>query len=196
MVGRLRTLPALAWTKAVIGTPKRSRKDIRFIDERVRLAGYEGVARQAAVEGLGKEKPMLLLTNGLGETARSLVIRYAGSDRIEDGLGSAEGFFRLDRLSSEARLDADPDCATAAQEALLDLAAYLAKHPGRLCCAARLAEGRSIGSGMVEGAVKQLVNQRLKTTGAAKWLPPDVGPLVELGAFADSQGWPAFRCAT
>ena len=83
-----------------------------------------------------------------------------------------------------------------AQEALLDLAAYLAKHPGRLGYAERLAEGRSIGSGMVEGAVKQLVNRRLKPTGAAKWLPENVGPLVELIAFADSPDWPAFWCAT
>ena len=83
-----------------------------------------------------------------------------------------------------------------AEEALLGLAAYLAKHPGRLGYAERLAEGRSIGSGMVEGAVKQLVNQRLKTTGAAKWLPGNVGPLVELVSFADSPEWQAYWSTT
>lgn len=111
VVARLRGLPATAWTKAVIDTPKRFRKDIRTIDERVRLGGYEGLARQVAVDGLGKEKPTLLLTNDLEETARNLVIRYAGRNRIEDGLGSAVDFFHLDRLSSEVRLNVDLDAA-------------------------------------------------------------------------------------
>ena len=113
-VERLRTLPASAWTKAVIDTPKRFRKDIRYVEERVRLSGYDGSARQVAVEGLGKEKPTLLLTNDLDETARNLVIRYAGRNRIEDGLGSAVDFFHLDRLSSEVRLNVDLDAALTA----------------------------------------------------------------------------------
>ena len=110
-VERLRKLPSSAWTKAVIDTPKRFHQEIRYVEERVRLAGYEGLARQVAVDGLGKEKPTLLLTNEMEETARNLVIRYAGRNRIEDGLGSAVDFFHLDRLSSEVRLNADLDCA-------------------------------------------------------------------------------------
>ena len=86
-------------------------KDIRHVEERVSLRDYEGQARQVAVDGLGKEKPMLLLTNDLEETARQLVIRYAGRNRIEDGLGSAVDFFHLDRLSSEVRLNVDLDAA-------------------------------------------------------------------------------------
>ena len=62
---------------------------------------------------------------------------------------------------------------------LIAAAAYLAKHPMCLGYAGRLAAGRSIGSGAVEGAVKQLVNRRFKTTGA-RWLVRHVGPLVEL----------------
>ena len=55
-----------------------------------------------------------------------------------------------------------------ATDPLLALAAYLAKHPTRLNYAERLASGRSIGSGAVEGAIKQQVNLRLKRTGA-RW---------------------------
>jgi hypothetical protein len=110
-VGRLRALPASAWTKAVIDTPKRFHQEIRYVEQRVSLRGYEGQARQVAVDGLGKEKPTLLLTNEWEETARNLVIRYAGRNRIEDGLGSAVDFFHLDRLSSEVRLNADLDAA-------------------------------------------------------------------------------------
>jgi hypothetical protein len=53
--------------------------------------------------------------------------------------------------------------------ASIRLAAYFAKHPTRLEYAERLAGGRSIGSGAVEGGIKQNVNLRLKRTGARWW---------------------------
>jgi hypothetical protein len=79
-------------------------------------------------------------------------------------------------------------------EPLLDLAAYLLKHPTRLGYAGRLANGRSIGSGLVEGSIKQLVNRRLKQTGA-KWKVAHVGPLVELAAMIETPEWNALWAA-
>jgi hypothetical protein len=73
-------------------------------------------------------------------------------------------------------------------EPLIELAAYLAKHPRRLDYAGRLGLGRSIGSGLVEGSIKQLVNRRLKKTGA-RWKVAHVGPLVELAALIDTPEW-------
>lgn len=73
-------------------------------------------------------------------------------------------------------------------DALLSLAAYFASHPTHLHYAERLAAGRSIGSGLVEGTVKQLINLRLKRTGA-RWIAEHVGPFVELIALADSPDW-------
>jgi hypothetical protein len=75
-----------------------------------------------------------------------------------------------------------------ATDPLMAAAAYLAKHPTRLSYAARLADGRSIGSGSVEGAIKQLVNLRLKRTGA-RWRVDHVGPLVELRALSITPEW-------
>ena len=112
IVERLRGLPSSAWQKAVIDTPKRFHQQVRYIDERVSLSGYTGQIRQVAVDGLGREKPMLLLSNDQQETARNLIIRYAGRNRVEDGLGSAVNFFHLDCLASEVRLNVDLDCAT------------------------------------------------------------------------------------
>lgn len=66
---------------------------------------------------------------------------------------------------------------------LIGLAAYVAKHPTRLNYAERLASGRSIGSGAVEGTIKQEVNLRLKRTGA-RWRVEHVGPPVELAPSA------------
>jgi len=82
----------------------------------------------------------------------------------------------------------------ASGDPLIELAAYLAKHPTRLGYAKRLSEGCSIGSGLVEGSIKQLVNRRLKQTGA-KWKVAHVGPLVELAALIDTQEWDALWTA-
>jgi hypothetical protein len=108
---RLARLPADAWQRAVIDTPKRCHTHIRYFDEWVRLPGYEGDVRQLAVGGLGREEPSLFLSNNSEETARGLVVRYAGRNRVEDGLGSAVNFFHVDCLASEVRLNVDLDTA-------------------------------------------------------------------------------------
>jgi hypothetical protein len=74
---RLRALPANQWQRAVIDTPNRCHQHIRYLDEQVRLTGYEGLVRQLAVDGLGHEQPTLFLSSNFQETARALIIRYA-----------------------------------------------------------------------------------------------------------------------
>ncbi len=108
---RLGKLPASAWHRAVIDTPKRCHRHIRYVDERIHLPGYEGEIRQLAVAGLGREEPTLFLSNNTEQTGRGLVIRYAGRNRVEDGLGTAVNFFHLDCLASEVRLNVDVDTA-------------------------------------------------------------------------------------
>lgn len=78
--------------------------------------------------------------------------------------------------------------AGACVDPLIGLAGYLAKHPTRLNYATRLASGRSIGSGAVEGTIKQEVNLRLKRTGA-RWRVQHVGPLIELRALSHTPDW-------
>lgn len=111
IVRRLSLLSASDWKQAVIDTPKRFHQQIRYVDEQTNLPEYEGPIRQVSVAGLGREKPTLLLSNHQSETPRNLIIRYAGRNRIEDGLGSAVNFFHLDCLASEVRLNVDLDCA-------------------------------------------------------------------------------------
>ena len=111
VVRRLRHLSPQVWQRAVIDTPKRCHQRIRFVDETIRLSGYEGTIRQLAVDGLGREQPTLFLSNNVAETARSLIIRYAGRNAVEDGLGTSVNFFHLDCLASEVRLNVDLDVA-------------------------------------------------------------------------------------
>lgn len=68
---------------------------------------------------------------------------------------------------------------------------YFCGHQGRLGYAARLRRGQTIGSGLVEGTIKQRVNVRMKRSGA-RWLPEQVGPFVELLALADGPEWSEF----
>jgi hypothetical protein len=65
---------------------------------------------------------------------------------------------------------------------------YFAAHRGRLGYAGRLRRGQTIGSGLVEGTIKELVNLRIKRTGA-RWLADHVGPFVELLALTQSPEW-------
>lgn len=111
VIRRLRALPSAAWRGAVIDTPKRCHQHVRYVDEQIKLPGYEGLIRQLAVDGLGRDRPTLFLSNDLSETARSLIIRYAGRNRVEDGLGTSVNFFHLDCLASEVRLNVDLDVA-------------------------------------------------------------------------------------
>jgi hypothetical protein len=81
---------------------------------------------------------------------------------------------------------------TAAQAQLSEVAGdvlnYFAGHQERLGYAPRLQRGQTIGSGLVEGSIKQLVNLRMKRTGA-RWRVERVGPFVEFLAMADSPEW-------
>jgi hypothetical protein len=109
LLRRLTALPANAWHRAVIDIPKRRHQDIRFVDETVELPDYEGPIRQLAVTGLGRDQPTLFLSNNREESARDLIKRYAGRNRVEDGLGISVNFFHLDCLASEVRLNVDLD---------------------------------------------------------------------------------------
>jgi len=97
----------------------------------------------------------------------------------------AEGKPGLERWLAEAFAQVP---AGTTPDPLIALAAYFAKHPTRLNYAERLATGRSIGSGAVEGAIKQQVNLRLKRTGA-RWRTEHVGPLIELRALSHTPEW-------
>lgn len=108
---RLKALPAAAWQRAVIDTAQRRHQRVRYVDETIRLRGYEGPIRQLAVDGPGREQPTLFLSNNFQESGRALIIRYTGRNRVEDALGQSVNFFHLDCLASEVRLNVDLDAA-------------------------------------------------------------------------------------
>jgi len=111
IVADLDKQPASAWTAAVIDTPKRRHRRIRYLEQNIRVKEYDGELRQIAVTNLGRDKPALFLTNNFDEPARRIVQRYSNRNGIEDSLGTSVNFFHLDCLASEVRLNVDVDAA-------------------------------------------------------------------------------------
>jgi len=134
---------------------------------------------------------------------------WHGAEHIADGAKAAcgpnDGLAREQAERGKQRLLADGYCGVVEWvgeltavgalggdgAALGGVLNYFAGHQQRLNYALRLRRGQSIGSGLVEGSIKQLLNKRLKQTGA-RWRVEHVGPLVELGALAASPEWQAF----
>jgi transposase len=111
MLERVRRLPAESWRHCQVAQAKGKRRRIRYVDERVRLDGYDGDLRQLIVTGLGHESPTFVLTNDLpkSQTAREVIQAYASRNHVENHLGEQITFFHLDCLCSEVRLNVDFD---------------------------------------------------------------------------------------
>lgn len=76
-----------------------------------------------------------------------------------------------------------------------DWRGYFEPHADHTGYAGRLAEGRSIGSGLVEGCCKQVVGRRLKQTGA-RWKVRRVERMATLCAIQASDQWDAYWAKT
>ena len=74
--------------------------------------------------------------------------------------------------------------------ALEELIGYTSNQIGRMCYRSRLAEGRSIGSGLIEGQVKTL-GLRLKARGA-RWLERNAENMAALVGLSHSTLWETY----
>jgi len=76
-------------------------------------------------------------------------------------------------------------------DAVDSLLEYLRNNAERLNYRERLAAGRAIGSGLIEGACKNLVGKRMKQTGAC-WRLPRANRIATLCAVLYSHLWKAY----
>jgi len=97
----------------------------------------------------------------------------------------AEGFAGIERVIDQARVTA---VRAPQRAALSQLAEYLRPHARHLNYAERLATGRPIGSGLIEGACKNYLGRRLKQTGA-RWLIPNANRMATLGSLVYADQW-------
>ena len=104
-------LPADRWRHCQITQAKGKRRQVEYVEEWVKLDGYEGTVRQLIVTGLGHESPTFFLTNDRPQpqTAREVIQTYASRNHVENQLGEQITFFHLDCLCSDVRLNVDFD---------------------------------------------------------------------------------------
>ena len=111
MLARVEGLPSDRWQHCQVTQSKGKRREVQYVDESVRLDGYEGTVRQLIVSGLGHESPTFFLANDLPQrqTAREAIQTYASRNHVENNLGEQITFFHLDCLCSDVRLNVDFD---------------------------------------------------------------------------------------
>ena len=97
----------------------------------------------------------------------------------------SEGFAGMER---ELKSLLQGKLKKAQREAVEVLQKYLCKNEGRLHYAQRLAAGRAIGSGLIEGACKNLVGKRMKQTGAC-WRIERANKIAVLAATIYADNW-------
>jgi hypothetical protein len=95
-------------------------------------------------------------------------------------------------VAGELLAERDTPTARAACEATTE---YFAGHTEHLGYFKRLARGQTIGSGMVEGACKQVIGRRLKQTGA-RWRVDRLNRMAELCCTCYSDCWDAYWATT
>jgi hypothetical protein len=95
------------------------------------------------------------------------------------------------RRATLLRGGADALLAELGEDRWAEVRAYFEPHVEHTGYAGRLAAGRSIGSGLVEGACKQVIGRRLKQTGA-RWRVRGVERMAALCCVQASGQWDAY----
>lgn len=116
------------------------------------------------------------------ETAEAKASYAAGQTAVLEN-----GWTGVCRWVGEELAAADTD---ARRRVLDELINYAVKHVKRMDYRCRLAEGRSIGSGMVEGAIKTM-GLRLKARGA-RWIERNVEHVAALVGLSHSSCWETY----
>jgi hypothetical protein len=106
-------------------------------------------------------------------------------DRMRNVLLS-EGFQGMERELQLLKVGLEPESKQS--EYIDSLLEYLRKNKDRLKYCERLFEGRAIGSGMIEGACKNLIGKRLKQTKAC-WRVPRANKIASICAIMYSEQW-------
>lgn len=127
---------------------------------------------------------------GEGTAAKAEAFEWERSYRRGRGLLLAHGWSGVCRWVSELLAVEDEAERERRRLATEKLIGYFQGHVGRLNYAARLAEGRAIGSGVVEGQAKTL-GLRLKRRGA-RWRRRNVPAMASLVCVRHSPQWHAY----
>ena len=172
-------------------------------------AGRLGVRRVGSIHALGDGAAWIWrsVEAALGKCRETLDVYHAlehiaaaGQELYGGGSAESEGFLEKGReylvgegwagvmkLAGETLSGPEAEARRPAVEKLMN---YFAKPIGRLDYAGDLAEGRSIGSGPIEGWAKTL-GLRMKSRGA-RWNRRNVGPMAALVCIQATDQWDSY----
>ena len=109
MMEQLRARPPSDWTGIRLTNIGRRYRTPGIIDGTVQLKGCPAGFRQIAVAGLGRDEPVLLLTNQRKAGPAELIDRHARRMVIENQIAEAIDFFHMDALSAAVPMRIDTD---------------------------------------------------------------------------------------
>ncbi len=100
LVDRVRAEPPSKWKTVKLTNIGRKYRNPRVLDQTVTMREYDGKIRQIAVQGLGHDRMIFLITNQMETSAAKLIDRYARRMIIENVISDTIDFFHMDALSA------------------------------------------------------------------------------------------------
>lgn len=100
LVKKTRAVAEDKWTSVKLHNIGRKYRNPEVLDQRVTMRDYKGEIRQIAVQGLGHDRIIFLITNQMDTAASTIIDRYARRMIIENVISDAIDFFHMDALSA------------------------------------------------------------------------------------------------
>jgi len=100
LIQRTREAPQHEWTSVRLNNIGRKYRNPEVLDQIVTMRDYKGKIRQIAVQGLGHDRIIFLITNQMDIAASTIIDRYARRMIIENVISDAIDFFHMDALSA------------------------------------------------------------------------------------------------
>ena len=109
IVDELNALPSSAWRKVRVQDHTGKGRLLSVVDQRVSLRDYGGSLRQVALDGQGRIKPALIITNDWDLSCQEIIRKYARRWLVEKDISQQVEFFHLNRISSSMVIKVDFD---------------------------------------------------------------------------------------
>ncbi len=100
LVKTTRDVPENQWTTVQLHNIGREYRNPDVLDQTVTLRDYKGEIRQLAIQGLGHDRMIFLITNQMDIAPAKIIDRYARRMIIENVISDAIDFFHMDALSA------------------------------------------------------------------------------------------------
>ncbi len=100
VMDEIQNLPQSQWRAIKLTNIGRNYRTPSVLEQTVKLKGYPGKLRQIAIQGLGHDRMILLITNQMERSASQLIDRYARRMVIENVISDTIDFFHMDALSA------------------------------------------------------------------------------------------------